>query len=213
MCGRFTLTREDFAALAEELGAEADAQVAAAYHPRYNVAPTQQHIVVRAEDGRRRLRLAEWGLKRGQINARAETAAEKGTFRDAFASRRCVIPADGFYEWTGTGGQRTPIWYHAPSGGLLLLAGLYDVDGDRLRFTILTTRPNALVASVHDRMPAILPADRVDDWLARPAAELLGPAPESALVAAFVSRRANDVANDDPACLTPSAGPPQLKLF
>jgi putative SOS response-associated peptidase YedK len=135
------------------------------------------------------------------------------------------VPADGFYEWVGAKDSRRPIWFHAPDDGLLYLAGLYETwrdpsiegaDNRQRTFTILTTVANEVVAPVHDRMPVILPPQRVDDWLHVPAANtaayaadlrgLLAPAPAGALVATEVSRRANSVANDDEACLTPAVG-------
>ncbi len=229
MCGRFTLTRRDFDALAAELGAEAAPELAARYRPRYNIAPTDWHWLVRTKLDVRQLLPARWGLVNSwahdakgaarQINARAETAAKSRAFGEAFLARRCVIPADGFFEWTGSKANRRPIWYHAPHGGLLLFAGLYESWMDPATrewmrtFTILTTDANDTVAPVHDRMPVILSPERVDDWLyvpaedrerqAAPAAELLRPAAADAIVATPVSPRVNSVANDDEACLAP----------
>jgi putative SOS response-associated peptidase YedK len=241
MCGRFTLTLPDYGTLARTLGVEVDPELAALYRPRYNVAPTDVHVVLRAKGGRREVVLARWGLVSSwapdrsgaakQINARSETAAQKPAFRDAFERRRCVVPADGFFEWAGPKGKRRPIWYHPAEGGLLRLAGLYEswrdpATGERERtFTILTTDANALVAPVHDRMPAVLlPAD-VDAWLGGPpgteaegaeaARSLLRPAPPELLVATPVSPRVNAVGNDDPGCLAPEAPPAgeTLSLF
>ena len=232
MCGRFTLTRRDFDALAAELGAEAPPDVGSLYRPRYNIAPTNWHWLLRNEHERRELLPARWGLVNSwakdakgaarQINARGETAPKSRAYRPAFLARRCAIPADGFFDWIGAQAARRPIWFHAPDGALMLFAGLYEswLDPDTNEwirtFTILTTDANETVAPVHDRMPVILPSERVDDWLFVPAEEreryaetvagLLRPAEVGVLVATEVSPRVNSVANDDEACLTPDEG-------
>jgi putative SOS response-associated peptidase YedK len=210
MCGRFTLTTHDFDELLDKLEAQADPTLAAAYRPRYNLPPTDPHMMV-VTDGKRRLVPARWGFgrKQIQINARAETVDRNGLFKQAFAERRCLIPADGFYEWTGAAGKRRPIWFHAQPGELLLFAGFYDERG----FCILTTAANADVAPVHDRMPAIIPKDRADEYLTGPDPKsLLVPAPKGWLVITPVSSRANSVANDDADCLGPP-DPEQLALI
>ncbi|WP_437588934.1 SOS response-associated peptidase [Sorangium sp. So ce1000] len=240
MCARFTLAVPDFATLAAMLEASlragragsgparsiaVDPDVAAMFRPRFNIAPATVHPVLRARDGQRALVAATWGFlarswpARGGgpsllANARAESARAKPTFRDAFAARRCVVPADGFYEWTGPKGARRPTWFHPAGGGLLRLAGLYqpakDLDTGELdlRFTLLTTEANADVAPVHDRMPVLLDPADVDLWLglgdgadADRAEALLRPAPRGALAARAVSPRVNSVAHDDPALL------------
>src|SRR5262245_5512461 len=141
MCGRFTLTVASFDELAVLLGVPADAcgDAAAIYRPRYNVAPTDVHIIL-CEEGQKRLVAARWGLGCGgkpQINARAETAARRKSFATAFATTRCVVPVDGFFEWTTVAQGRQPLWYHRKDGSLLLLAGLYARAGGELRFVIL----------------------------------------------------------------------------
>ena len=232
MCGRFTLTRKNL----EELGATLDAEVRdeyrKLYRPRYNIAPTDQHWILRTKFEQRQLLPANWGLVNSwqtdakgafkQINARSETAATRSAFRDAFERRRCVVPADGFFEWTGAKDARKPIWFHPPDGDLLLFAGLQeswrkpDTDEWTRTFTILTTEANETVAALHNRMPVILPRDRVDEWLFIPAQEderaryaksvhsLLVPAANGVLMATEVSTRVNAVANDDPSCLEPA---------
>jgi putative SOS response-associated peptidase YedK len=215
-----TLSKRDLDLVADELAAFCPAEMAGLYRPRWNVAPTDAHLVLRrAAAHRRQLELARWGFpgtgKKGPallINARAESAASRPAFRAAFAGDRCVVPADGFYEWSGEGPERRPYWLHRADGQLLLLAGLYQRgatsggEGPVGRFTVLTTAANALVARLHDRMPVILAPADVDTWLAEGAAAsaLLRPAPEEILVATAVSRRANSVKNDDPACLAPA---------
>jgi putative SOS response-associated peptidase YedK len=230
MCGRFTLTRRDFRALGAELDASFDDAAAALYRPRYNIAPTDQHWIVRERQEQRQLLPAKWGLVNSwahdakgaarQINARSESALTRPAFREAFEKRRCAVPADGFFEWVGAKEVRRPIWFHAPDGRLMLFAGLYESWRDpkteawMRTFTILTTDANKTVEPVHDRMPVILPQERIDDWLHRPVRtaesyaeglrSLLVPAPESLLIATEVSRRANSVAHDDEACLAPA---------
>jgi putative SOS response-associated peptidase YedK len=207
MCGRITLTTSGADELAALLEADLDPEDAKLYRPRYNVAPTDLHWIVRRADERRRLLPAVWGVPgpvRLAINARAESLGRAPQFRDAYRERRCVVPADGFFEWTGPPKARRPIWYHAPGRGLVLLAGVFEVvKEDGLRFTVLTTRANQLVAPVHDRMPVILTPDRARAWLASPDRDLLLPASEEALIATEVSPRVNSVKNDDPACLEP----------
>src|SRR5262249_16441106 len=153
------------------------------------------------EQNRRRVLVpARWGFSSSRarliVNARSETAPEK--FSSAFAERRCVMPVDGFYEWTGYKKQRHPVWYHARNKGLLLLAALYETRADGTTgFTVLTTTPNRLTAQVHDRMPAIIAPTSVATWLSAPSPQLLQPAPEEVLVAEEVSSRANSVSHDD----------------
>jgi putative SOS response-associated peptidase YedK len=230
MCGRFTLTRKDFRALAAELEASFDDSVESMYRPRYNIAPTDQHWIVREKQEARQLLPAKFGLVNSwakdakgaarQINARSESALSRPAFREAFEKRRCVVPADGFFEWVGAKEARRPIWFHAPDGGLILFAGLYESwrdpkSGEWTRtFAILTTAANKTVEPVHDRMPVLLDRAALDDWLHVPvrSAEahaeglrnLLVPAPEGVLIGTEVSRRANSVANDDEGVLAPA---------
>jgi putative SOS response-associated peptidase YedK len=219
MCGRLTLTEKNPAQLALELGV--DAAMLEGYRPRYNIAPTDPHWILRVKYEDRELLPAKWGLvnswakdaKRAasQINARAETLQSRPAFKGAFAERRCVVPANGFFEWTGPKTARQPLWFHRPDRGLLLFAGLYEywqpTPGQWLRtFTIVTTDANKLMEPVHDRMPVFLVDDAVDAWLLpkqEPGLlhELLVPAPEDLLVATPVSTRANSVKNDDPGVL------------
>jgi len=206
MCGRYSLGVPSASDLATMLRARVRPEHEALYKPRYNVAPTQLTWIVREEEGTPTLSPASWGFAsttgKFLINARSETAAKKPAFRDAWKRRRCVVPADGFFEWKGPPKDRRPLWFHPPAGGLLLLAGIYE-DGPDPRFVILTTAANDLVAPVHDRMPAILSAEEVDAWLSAPPSEPLASAPEGILLATAVSQRVNSVANDDPDCLAP----------
>jgi putative SOS response-associated peptidase YedK len=217
VCGRVTLTKDDIDEVAAELAAEIARENVALYRKRYNVAPSDLHWIVEYGADRRVVVPAIWGYRasgKPLINVRGEQVGKQigsgAGFRDAFRSRRCAVITDGFFEWSAA---RDPTWYHRSDNGLVLLAGLYqppDASAGggavRPRFTILTTRANQLVAPVHNRMPVVLPAQRLDVWLtAAPeqAGPLLVSAPEDALMATRVSRRVNSVKNDDPACLTP----------
>lgn len=208
MCGRITLTTPSLHLIAEELRARVWAEGAPPYKPRYNVAPTQLHWIVREDAGERVLLPAGWGFqsRAGKllINARSETAAKLPSFRQAFRDRRCAVVADGFYEWTGPAKARRPLWFHPPDGGLLLLAGLWEDEGEAPpRFTVLTTDANEVVTQAHDRMPVLLPPERLDVWLREADQDLLVPAPPESLQVREVSPRVNAVANDDPDCLGP----------
>ncbi len=213
MCGRASLTTPDWETIRAILDAAPDDEEAAAYTPRYNVAPTQLHPILRVVDGQRRLQRGSWGLppieNRAVINARAESVASSSMWADALDERRCVVPVDGFYEWNG----EQPFWFHPPDGGLLLLAGLWEPGPERARFVIVTTAANGIVAEAHDRMPAILPPACIADWLSRPAVELLVPARLEALQARAVSPRVNSTANDDARLLDPVRPRTQLSLF
>jgi putative SOS response-associated peptidase YedK len=216
MCGRVTLTLPDLDEVARLLEAHVSPEHAALYRPRYNAAPTDAHWVMTPG---RELVPASWGFRGATgllINARSETAERTPAFRDAFARRRVIVPADGFYEWKGPRGDRRPIWFRPRGGGLLFLAGLAEeLPGGQLAFVILTTEANAMMSDVHDRMPAMLPRERVQAWLERPDSGLLVPAPEDFLTAMEVSARVNDVKNDDPSVLRADEERPkaQLTLF
>lgn len=220
MCGRYTLTFRQAEQLALELGVPIEQL--ADYEPRYNIAPTQRQWIVRTELEDREALLARWGLinhwakdaKMGYrtINARAETVHQRPAFRDAFEKRRCVVPADGFYEWQGAKGKRLPLRFHRPDDSLLLFAGLYESwqpeqDVWEPTYSIITTEANGLISSVHDRMPVILPEERVDDWLYPKETDfdslrrLLVPASDGLLISTAVSPDVNSVKNDNPGLL------------
>jgi putative SOS response-associated peptidase YedK len=220
MCGRYTLASPT-ERLAEEFGVDA-ASIELA--PNYNVAPTQQVAAVLDEGGQRRLEVLRWGLippwaddpgiGSRMINARSETAPGKPSFRRAFRERRCLIPADGFYEWQRTNGAKQPYYIHMEDGRPFAFAGLWESwskgEGEIRTCTILTTGANALVGEVHDRMPVILAHDTYDVWL-DPASErdeltgLLAPYPEDEMETYPVSRFVNSPSNNDPRCIEPAA--------
>lgn len=194
--------------------------------PGYNVAPSDGVPVVVGGE-RPALRTLRWGLVppwagdpaigNRLINARAETLATKPSFRQALKRRRCAVPADGFFEWKKHAGGRTPYYLRRTDGRPLALAGLWEswrdpAGGPALdTFTVITCPPNALLATLHDRMPVVLPDDRLRDWL-RPgdmvpaeAADLLVPCPAEAMEARRVSAAVNSPANDGPALIEPAA--------
>ena len=197
--------------------------------PRYNIAPTQDVPIVRVarEGDRRELIMVRWGLvpwwaddpKIGNrlINARAETIERTPAFREAYQRRRCLVPADGFFEWRKAGKQRQPLLIRRRDQAPFAFAGLWErwkpPDGGVLRScTIVTCPPNALVAPIHDRMPVILAQDDHAAWLDPEASgrELLRPCPAEWLEAIPVNPRVNSPANDDSECLAPVADAAEL---
>jgi len=233
MCGRYRLARKK-----EILAETFDAENEVDRLPRYNVAPGQDVPVVRQDAARptRSLSLIRWGLipswsrdaKAGykMINARAETVADMPAFRDPFRSRRCLVPADGFYEWTKQGKQKSPFCFSLADDSIFAFAGIWDrwanpnwgnpnkrnpnqtnPDQEWLETcSIITTSANALLSGIHDRMPVILQRDDYDLWLdpgfkkVDDLRDLLKPFPADAMRHYQVSTRVNSVKNDDPAC-------------
>jgi putative SOS response-associated peptidase YedK len=222
MCGRFVQAQS-----AQSYATHFGAVVALdeSLDASWNVAPTDRVYAVAEHEGERRLGAFRWGLipwfakeakaAARHINARAETAATSPVFRDAFAHKRCVIPADGFYEWEKRDrGGKVPHFVHHTDGTPLALAGLWSSwkspDGERLTTcSILTTDPNRLVAPIHDRMPVILPPAAWDRWLDRAVTDvselraLLIPAADGGLSEYPVSTLVNDVKNNYPDCVAP----------
>jgi putative SOS response-associated peptidase YedK len=217
MCGRFTL-RTPQGVLVEQFRLKSIPPL----QPRFNIAPTQQIGVVRqTEPAQREFAWLQWGLvprwakdpkvASQMINARAETAAERPAFRDAFRRRRCLIVADGFYEWKKAGRQKQPYHIRMKDGRPFAFAGLWERWGDEDEklesCTILTTNANELCAPMHDRMPVILgPAD-YDRWLDASLVDraelqfMLEPYPADEMAAEPASPRVNSVANDDAGCI------------
>jgi putative SOS response-associated peptidase YedK len=222
MCGRYTLSTS-VEVLAEELGFAGPLPEVG---PSYNVAPTQEvAAVVAGGGGGRRLEMLRWGLIPSwaddpgigarMINARSETVAEKPSFRRAFKERRCLIPADGFYEWQKTNGGKQPYYLRMKSGRPFVFAGLWESwnkDGSEIHScTILTTDANDLVGEVHHRMPIILPHEDYELWLDPDVREseellpLLAQYPAADMEAYPVSRKVNSPYNNDPGCIEPAA--------
>ena len=201
-------------------------ELAGELSPRYNIAPSQPVAAVRAgEGGARELTLLQWGLIPSwakdpaigsrMINARAETAAEKPSFRAAMKRRRCLIPASGFYEWARVGAAKQPFFIRMKEGRPFALAGLWEQwcgeDGSELETcAILTTSPNEMTAKIHPRMPVIIAPGDYGRWM-DPANEkpgtlkpLLRPYPAGEMEAHTVSRHVNNPRNDEPACIEPA---------
>jgi len=220
MCGRYTLT-VDPQTLQAEFGLEAVPDNLA---PRYNIAPSQPVPVVVAPEGHRRLDIFRWGLMprwakepgigNKMINARAETLAQKPSFKHPLRRQRCLVLADGFFEWQKTPHGKQPLFIHLQERKPFAFAGLWDrwmaSDGSEiLSCTIITTQPNELLAPLHNRMPVILPPNTIDTWL-NPAIQapddllfLLQPYPAEKMAFYPVSRLVNSPANDVPACIEP----------
>jgi len=221
MCGRFTLTLDpDELQTAFNLSEPPPAELA----PRYNIAPSQAVAVI-ANGAGRKLELFKWGLipswakdpKIGNrlINARAETLAEKPSFRAALKKRRCLILADGFYEWKKAGQTKTPMYLRLKESQPFAFAGLWETwkspDDELIKScTIITTAPNALVKKIHDRMPVILSPQAYDLWLspdelpAEKTLPLLKPFAASQMKAVSVSPLVNNPAFDSRECIIPA---------
>ena len=213
MCGRYTFTDPDAVMKAiARLGIKMAAGTA--LPKRYNVAPTQTMPVVRGDTlaAMRWGHLVQWGLEAKPnllINARSETTATKPTFKKALQAHRCVVPADGFFEWLRSGTSKQPYFMQVQDGAPFWMAGLYWEASDDLpeTYLVLTTTPNEVMAPIHDRMPVIIPPDTFDFWLdcnkvdAVAAAAVLAPARLGLLEAYEVSTAVNRVANDTTALL------------
>jgi putative SOS response-associated peptidase YedK len=230
MCGRYTIISAPEAIRA--LFAYADQPN---FPPRYNIAPTQPVPIVRLADGKRRFALVRWGFIPSWVkdprtfallfNARGESVNDKPAFRLAMRRRRCLFPADGFYEWRMEGKTRRPFFVRARSGTPLALAGLWETwigpNGEELETAaIVTTRANESLAEIHARMPVVVAPEAFDLWLdcdkveAETAASLIAPAPAELLEAYEVSPAVNHVANDSAeliaaAAVEPSAAAPE----
>jgi putative SOS response-associated peptidase YedK len=189
--------------------------------PRFNVAPTTPIAAIReSRSGGRELVALKWGLipswsrdGKGFINARAETAAEKPTFRSAFKKRRCLIPADAFYEWQKRkDGTKQPFAIRLKGGDPFAFAGLWEIwtnheSGEEVEScTILTTGANELMKPIHDRMPVILPEDAYGPWLDQADASVLKPFDPATMEAYPVSTYVNNTRNEGSKCLEPLAG-------
>jgi len=207
MCGRYALhASPEVIALAFGL-----ARVPA-FAPRYNIAPASTVLIVRDNEAA----MARWGLvprwaKDPSVgarlnNARAETVAEKPSFRDAYRNRRCLLPASGFYEWKPEGGRKQPYYVYPSAGELFAFAGLWErwsgPDGVLQSCAIITTGANERMAAVHERMPVILPPERYAVWLAGGETPLR-PCPPDAIAIRRVGRTVNNARNDAPGLIEP----------
>ena len=235
MCGRYRLSRRK-QLVDEYFGTDSGEYD---WNPRYNIAPTQPVATIRqdAREPVRRFSTMRWGLIPSwskdlgigykTINARAETVANTPSFREPFKSQRCLIPADGFYEWQRNGKTKQPYCFEVNDGQLFAFAGLWDrwtnPEGGLIEScTILTTTPNSLLADIHDRMPVILRAENYDLWLdpafrdTTSVSEMLKPFDAGLMRRYPVSTRVNQVQNDDSDCskpVEPDASPIQAQLF
>lgn len=229
MCGRYAQTAER-KVLEALLGAVATADFA----PRFNIAPTQMVPVALSEDGERRIALHRWGLVPGfatddrsmpvMFNARAETLSQKPAFRSALQRRRCLVPADGWYEWRAVGRFKQPYLIRRVDRSPFMFAGLWESwtkpDGAHLRsVTIVTVTASPDLATIHDRMPAVLPPESWDAWLDTRvdgrslALRGLHPAPVGAFESVAVGARVNQASNDGPEVQEPApvqTEPPEL---
>lgn len=201
MCGAFAIRLNPY-----NLPFLLDIRARRSWNPIYNARPGEWLPIV-TQDTPEQVTQALWhfvphwakGPKtKGVINARAETVDEKPYFRSAFRSSRCVIPADGFYEWLKSGKERHPFFFHRKDNGLFAFAGLYSAlaGGDRIGFTLITTTPNELVAKVHNRMPVMLEEAEVRTWLSSSAtrdelAAMLDPYPAEKMAVEAVSWKVN----------------------
>lgn len=221
MCGRYVITSSP-AVIRALFGYPEQPNFPA----RYNVAPTQPIPLVRVHEGERHFALMRWGLIPAWvkdpktfsllINARGESVIDKPAFRNAMRRRRCLIPADGFYEWKEAGGRKQPYFVRLRTGGPFAFAGLWETwtgpNGEELdTAAIVTTRANRTLAAFHDRMPVIVPPDAFDLWLdsakvdAQTASALIAPAREELFEAYEISTAVNRVANDSPELIAPAA--------
>ena len=226
MCGRYTLSTTG-----EIIGDLFDLRETPALASRYNIAPSQEVAAVRfdGESGERTLEMLRWGLVPAwskeppggdarMINARSETLTQKPAFRGSFRRRRCLLAADGFYEWRQVARRKQPYLIRMRDGAPFAFAGLWDrweaPEGTVVEScTILTTVPNDLVAQIHDRMPVILPRQEFGLWLDPEVRDpdrllpLLRAYPAEEMITFPVSRRVSNPANDDPSCIEPHEEP------
>ena len=205
MCGRFTL-RTPMSVLIKQFFAEGGEMLS----PRYNISPSQQVLCVRE----RHFTMFQWGLipswakePRGFINARGDTVAVKPTFRHAFRKQRCLIVADGYYEWQTRGKSKQPYLFEFPDKRAFAFAGLWERWNDVETCAIITTEPNEFCRTIHDRMPLILRPKDYDKWMLPatevPVLEAILKMTTEGLMARPVSTHVNSPKNDDPKCVEP----------
>ena len=224
MCGRISLFAE-LGDLASQFRF-ALGQTNDGYRPSWNIPPTAPILVVRSDGGERLASVMSWGFtfrsrsgggsaSRPLFNARSETLSQRPAFRAAFAERRCLIPANGFYEWRSDGGGKTPMWIHREDEQPFAFAGIYNIRPNEAA-SVITCAPNALMSPIHNRMPVILSDDRYDDWLDPDAdmnalSELLTPREWQGMTAWDVSNAVNRAGTDGPQLTERADGaPPRL---
>ena len=212
MCGRFTL-RTPLSVLMQEF--ELQVPLDFPVFDRYNIPPTVQIPVIRRLETQRTMSLMRWGLlpswtndpKKSPLlnNARAETVAEKPSFRSAYKNRRCIIPASGFFEWLTEGKSKQPYLFRHPDDRPLAFAGLWEKWGELESCTIITTEANEVMAPIHDRMPVILGRNDYSRWLDTSADVdgLLTPCPPDELICYPVDPVVNNARNEGPQCIMP----------
>ncbi len=231
MCGRFVLNSTP-----AEIADRFELEEMPEWSPRYNIAPTQRIPIIRVSDGTRECTLARWGLipawskepktEYSTFNARAESVAVKPAFREAFRQRRCLIPTDGFFEWSRTENSKTPYFISLKEPGPFAFAGLWErweQEGQIVEScTIIVTEPNALMKNIHDRMPVILAAEDYNLWLDADRNDIVGiqallkPCPTECMQAYPVGTAVNSVRNDSEALIlpvSPPTVPTQTSLF
>ena len=219
MCGRYGFAPGEFREIKLRFNIGGDLPL---FKPRYNIAPTQQAPVIASLEGANRVELFQWGLVPSwakdmsignrMINARAETLAEKASFKRLLENRRCLVLANGFYEWRKEGKGKVPMWFKLKSGAPFVFAGLWDgwkkPDGEMLRtYTVVTTEPNEVLAPIHNRMPVILRDCDALQWVSGDeidhAQDLLKPFPAELMEGYDVAKLVNDRQNDSPDCIAP----------
>lgn len=221
MCGRYSLT-SSIESLSNMFGTDWTSP----FKPRYNIAPTQQALVVRTSPSDNKLHIdhLKWGLipswakdpsiGNHMINARSEKVDEKPSFKSALKHRRCIIPASGFYEWQAVGGKKHPSYFKLKDSEIMMFAGIWDhwktPDGEVIEtFSILTTSSNELIKPLHDRMPVILDPEYKDIWLDSQLSEpgqlkcLLLPLKSDLMEMYPVSDLVNSPRNDTSECIQP----------
>ena len=232
MCGRYGFAPGEFREIKIRFNIFNDIPL---FAPRYNIAPSQPAPVIAKLQGENRVELFQWGLVPSwakepsignrMINARAETLTDKPSFRNLLSKQRCLIPADGFYEWRKEGKGKVPMWFKLKKDEPLVIAGLWDSwkkpNGELLKtFTIITTGPNELIAPIHNRMPAVLSDHDALEWVSvgeiGHALSLLKPFPAELMDCHDVSKLVNDPQNESAECIAPSEDnkhdPPQRIL-
>ena len=208
MCGRYALHANP-----QVIALQFALDSAPEFKTSYNVCPGTDVLVVRADKEKKRVaRKYRWGLGNKLANARGETLAQRPAFRDAFRHWRCLVPSSGFYEWQTIGSRKLP-WYVRPRDAeLFALAGISAIWNGVRSVSLITTEPNALMASIHDRMPVILKPEDYAEWLDtsnHDAQALIRPYPADRMAARPVSMRVNQPENDDPELIEETKGPVQ----